>query len=342
MMDVMRPHRAFGLCALVLLTACATNPLHIPPPPHALPSRPRLVLATAAEVEGGSAAESRPSAVPAGYAPGAAGESWRTGDRVAFALDFDDGPKRESFWLILEVIRGPRDEGELARAAVKTTLLAEDGTEIGTAIKRIAPHRIEDAATEIFGAYATLVSRAIEGVAAECIQDTIDEDLGEGSVFDDARRSAARELKRTGAPRFVRERLKEPAIAASIGSITVFDLAMAAVSPIELLIDVNRLAEEQTSLADFTDIPSASKVRVPLVMSIGGNILFRFSVTLAPPAPPYSLAGGLIEVAGVNEARGDRNFLVRLVGATRGEAPESRPAESRPAPHPATDHDDDP
>jgi hypothetical protein len=60
-------------------------------------------------------------------------------------------------------------------------------------------------------------------------------------------------------------------------------------------------------------------------------------VTLARPTPPYSLCGGILELAGVNEARGDRRFLVRVVSAKRGEpeAPESRPesSESRPESH---------
>ena len=105
---------------------------------------------------------------------------------------------------------------------------------------------------------------------------------------------------------------------------------MAAVSKIEVLIDVNQLRAEQDALANFEDVP-VKPIRMPYILTMGGSILLRFVVTLAAPNPPYALTGGILELAGVNEARGERHFLLRLVSAKRGAAPESRP-ESQPSP----------
>jgi hypothetical protein len=273
-----------------------------------------------------AAAESRPAALPSAFDVPAGGEPWRKGDSVAFALDFEDGDVRESFWLMMEVTRAPAEGSELARASVRTTMLELDGTEIGKSLRRVTPSRIRDSSHEIFAAYAAVVAAAAAGEPPEQIQESIDEDMSEGSTVDEARRTIYREMRRTVAPRFVRNRLKEPAINSSIGSISVLDLALSALAPAEVLVDVNRLNEEQSTVADFADIPVAP-LRIPFVVTVGGAIQFRFAVTLAPPEPPYGLAGGIIEIAGVNEARGDRRFLIRLIGAKRGPPvePESRP-----------------
>jgi hypothetical protein len=308
-----------GLAAAILLSSCATNPLSIPPRPHVLPTRAQHA------VEQAAAPESRPEAVPSGF-DAAAGEDWRTGDSVTFAMDFEDGPEKTTFWLVMEVTRCPVGVDGTPRALVKTTLYSQDGTQIGTARRRIDPQRITDSSQEILDSYNGLINAAMLGEPADKIQDKIDEEMTEGSIFEDARRSAFRELKKTIAPRFVRDAVKDPAIKSSIGSINVFDLAMAAVTPPEVLVDVNQLKEEQTGVAEaFSDIPVPVPIRVPFVVTLGGAIQFRFAVTLTRPLPPYGLSGGLLEVGGVNESNGEKRFLLRIVSAKRGQKAESRP-----------------
>jgi hypothetical protein len=229
----------------------------------------------------------------------------------------------------MEVTRCVLGPGDAPRALVKTTLYAEDGTEIGVGRRRIDPQRITDASQEVLESYNGLVNAAVTGDPPDKIQDKIDEEMTEGSVFDDARSATFRELKKTVAPRFVRETLKDAAIKSTLGSINVFDVAMSAVAPPEVLVDVNQLGEEQAGADAFSDIPIDRPIRIPFVMTLGGAIQFRFAVTLTRPYPPYSLSGGLLEVGGVNESSGDKRFLIRIVSAKRGEAPESRP-DSRP------------
>jgi hypothetical protein len=318
----MRLNAVLGIAAAIFLSSCATNPLQIPPRPHALPHRPR-------PAEQAAVPESRPAAVPSGFDEPAGDDGWRAGDGITFELEFEDGTERHVFWLVMEVIRTGTSVDGAPRALVKTTLYDREGTELGVSRRRIDPQRIADSSTEILEAYNGLVNAAVLGEAPEKIQDTIDEEMTEGSAFDDARSLLFRELKKTVGARFVRDTLKDPAIKASIGSISVFDLAMAAVSPIEVLVDVNQLAAEQAAVEDFADIPASRPIRVPFVFTVGGAIHFRFAVTLTRANPPYALTGGLLELAGVNEARGDRRFLVRVVSAKRGDVPESRPA-SRP------------
>jgi hypothetical protein len=324
----MRLTRALSLLALLLLSSCATNPLSIPPPPHALPSRPRGHRIT----EEGIVAESRPAAVPSGFDVAAApDDSWRAGDSVTFELEFEDGSIQESFWFITEVTSPANKEEPLSRATVKTTLLDHDGAVIGTSQRKVTPSRLSDRSREVHDAYAAIVTAATNGETPAHLQELIDDELGEGTPFDDSRKAMFREMKRTVAPRFLRKRLEKPAINSSIGSISILDLALAALTPIEVLIDVQRLNEEQSIVEDFADVPVEKPMRLPFVMSIGGAIQFRFAVTLTTAVPPYVLTGGILEIAGVNEARGDRRFLLRIVGAKRGTAPESRPAESQPS-----------
>jgi hypothetical protein len=320
----MRPARALALLALLVLASCATNPLCIPPPPHALPKWRR-------PAEAAAAAESRPQAIAEGFdAPAGDDGAWRAGDSIALALEFEDGGVRERYWLRLEIEDEPvvRDDGSV-RVYVRTTLLDQDGAEIDSAVRRVNPDRIGEAGGELFAAYSSLVAAAASGTPPEQIQERIDEEMAEGSLVFDAMRTCFRELRRTAAPRFVRQRLKDPAINASIGSISIVDMAMAAIMPVEVLIDVVRLNEEQAALADFDDLP-VQAVRIPFVFSIGGTIHLRFAVTLAQPVAPYAMTAGLVEIAGVNEARGDRRFLVRVVGAKRGpaSAAESRDADA--------------
>jgi hypothetical protein len=324
----MRPTRALGLVGLFVLASCATNPLCIPPPPHALPSRPRLRPA-----EEGVVAESRPSAVPEGFDAASKEPDWRAGDQVALALEFEDGGIREAFWMLVEVTAAADPAQPLSRATVRVTLLGEDGTEIGTTPRRIDPLRLPARSHEMYAAYARLVAAAQAGEAPESLQETIEDEMGEGTEFDECRKAWFREMRRTIAPRFLRKRLEEPALNSSLGGVSVLDVALSALVPPEVLVDVQRLGEEQALTEDFSDIPISRPIRLPFVFTLGGAIQLRFAITMTEPVPPYVLTGGILEIAGVNEARGDRRFLVRVVSAKRG-APESRPAESRPAPDP--------
>ena len=262
--------------------------------------------------------------MPSGFdAPG--GDDWRTGDSVTFAMDFEDGPDRTTYWLVMEVTKTPVGLADSPRALVKTTLYAQDGTELGTAKRRIDPQRITDASQEVLDSYNGLVNAAMLDEPADKIQDKIDEEMTEGSIFSDARRAVFRELKKTMGPRFVRESMKDAAIKSTIGSINLFDIAMSAVAPPEVLVDVNQLKDEQAGVHAFSDIPVPTPIRVPFVVTLGGAIQFRFAVTLTRPLPPYSLSGGIIEVGGVNEFNGEKRCLLRIVSAKRGQAPESRP-----------------
>src|SRR5262249_34386757 len=150
--------------------------------------------------------------------------------------------------------------------------------------RRVDPARIAECGEEVFADYTAIITAALAGEDLEKVQEKIEEDLGEGTIFEEARNGLFRELRKLG-PRFLREKLKEPAIKSSIGSLSMFDVAIAALSKIEVLVDVNQIKEEQTALANFEDIP-VKPIRVPFMMTIGGAIQFRFAITLASPKPP--------------------------------------------------------
>jgi hypothetical protein len=324
----MRQTAALGLVSLLVLSSCATNPLRIPPPPHALPSRPRPTPEAII-------AESRPAAVSSNFDAAAPGEPWRAGDSVAFSLEFENGAEREVYWLLVEVL-DPVPEGDRPKKAqTRTTLLDKDGTVIGTAKRRQNPTPLCTSSQDLLDIYSELVTASLGGETPEQIQAMIDDDMAEGSPFVAARRAWFNELKRTLAPRFIRDKLKNPAITSTIGGLSVLDLVVGALAPIEVLVDINRINEEQAGVANFDDIPVTKPIRVPFVMSIGGSIQFRFAVTLTTPAPPYALSGGVLEIAGVNEACGEKRFIVRIVSAKRGVPPSPGPgceerSESRP------------
>lgn len=304
--------RATLILAPLLVASCATNPLNIPPPKHAIPVRVRP------DMQAG-VAESRPEAVASGY-DAADGDGWRKGDALTYELVFDQPGRSHKFWLTIEVTRAPDESAELPRATVRTTLRGADGCELGTSPRRVDPTRLPEHAQDVYTAYAELITDATNGVPPADLQESIDADMDEGSPFYESQRMVFREIRRTAGPRYVRNTLKDPAIAATVGNVSIFDLAVAAFSPIKVLVDVNRLVEEQQAIVNFSDMPVSSPLRIPYVMTMGSSILFRFVVTIAPPLPPYALAGGVLEIAGVNEEDGNRQFSVRLISAKRGSA----------------------
>src|SRR4029079_8223954 len=161
----MRLTAVLGIAAAIFLSSCATNPLHIPPRPHAMPSRPKPTPEA-------TAAESRPAELPTGF-DAVEGEDWRTGDSVNFALEFEDGHEHKTFWLEMEVARAGVGPPDAPRALVSTTLREQDGTVIGSARRRVDPARIAECGQEIFADYAAIVASALADEAPEKILEKI-------------------------------------------------------------------------------------------------------------------------------------------------------------------------
>ncbi|HJP00501.1 MAG TPA: hypothetical protein QF764_01875 [Planctomycetota bacterium] len=113
------------------------------------------------------------------------------------------------------------------------------------------------------------------------------------------------------------------------------DILREVVSPPSLTRALRFLLDPRFTLSPLLDQAEAREVvlagrsvpvaRIPLTLSIGGSVVMRFEVDVAPCSPPLSLGMGVLMMRGVSQSQADRQVRVELIGGRVATAATSQP-----------------
>lgn len=116
---------------------------------------------------------------------------------------------------------------------------------------------------------------------------------------------------------------------------TLNEILREVVSPPSLTGALRFLLDPRFTLSPLLDQAEAREVvlagqsvpvaRIPLTLSIGGSVMMRLEVDVAPCTPPLSLGMGILMVRGVSQSHTDRQVRVELIGGRVAAAATSKP-----------------